>query len=122
MGAWLAVLACGVQVLLPFLVAIEIRAASLEATHHHAPAAVAASHVHGDSQPFRHKSRHGTGLAGGCPICLALSVAQAFTAPAPLALPLPQVPRLVRVAVAAAPPPAQDTPAHYEARAPPTLL
>lgn len=117
-GACFALLACCIQALLPFLIAFEIQTAAAETAHCHV--ATADSAVHREAGPAHHQE-HGSCLAA-CPICLALSAAHAFTAPAAIALPSPPAVPLVRLASSAAQDFLQTAPAPYEARAPPALL
>lgn len=117
-GACFALLACCVQALLPFLLALEIRTATAETAPCHVATAEGA--VHRQAGPAHHQE-HGSCLAG-CPICLALSAAHVFTAPAAIALPSPPAAPLVRLADLAALELPHRAPAIYEARAPPVLL
>lgn len=116
-GAWLAFLAVAVQVLLPFIVAYEI--------------ALAGSPAYADDFPICHAAGPANTAPGSlgnhvnpnsCPICAAMAVGHAFTAPPPIAAPLPQILRYVdfdvsvpvqRIALACAP---------YQSRAPPALI
>lgn len=117
-GAWLAFLAIAVQILLPFLVAYEIGLAGRPADAAtisicHTPAATAPEQ--GSGSPTHH------GLGDGCPICVALAAGQAFTAAAPVVLPVPQatvltLPLDMQVLGAAA-----FAGASYNPRAPPTI-
>jgi len=113
----LAFLAVAIQVLLPFLVAYEI--------------ALVGNPAYADDFPICHAAESFNTAPGGaghhanpdsCPICAAMAVGQAFTAPPPIAAPLPQILRYVdfdvsvpvqRIALACTP---------YQSRAPPALI
>jgi hypothetical protein len=116
-GAWLAFLAAGVQVLLPFLVAYEIALASDPAYADNFTAICSSSGIHSQLPGDTRQPHHG--MSDGCPICTAMAAGQAFTTPGPVALPLP---RVVASDVAVAPVVAfTATPvaSPYQSRAPP---
>jgi hypothetical protein len=117
-GTWLAFLALAVQVLLPFLVAYEIGLASTPAY------AAGTTVICSASSPTAPRAVHHTahhGLADGCPICIALAAAQAFTAAPPVALPLPQAQSVILHHAGVAPRPYASTATSYNPRAPPSI-
>lgn len=92
-GFALAFLAVAIQLLLPFLVAFEIAAASTPAYAETTTICLAAGSTALAAHPGGETTHHG--LAEGCPICIALAAGQAFITPAPIAAPLPRVFRRV---------------------------
>ncbi|HEX6840819.1 MAG TPA: DUF2946 family protein [Stellaceae bacterium] len=122
-AAWLGVVALAIQALIPALLAAEIEIAGRE---HGASAFTlcAFGHVHlattHDEPGGTHTPQHDDGLGAPCPICIALIASPAFTAPAPVALPLP----LASPIAALAPSDGQEAPVRfattaYRSRAPP---
>jgi len=122
-AAWLGIVALAIQALIPALLAGEIEIAGREHGagvftlcafgHLH----VAATHDEpgGTNTPQQDDER-----GAACPICIALIASPAFTAPAPVALPLP----LASPIAALAPSDGQEAPARfaataYRSRAPP---
>ena len=122
-AAWLGIVALAIQALIPALLAAEIEVAGRE---HGASAFTlcAFGHVHlattQDKPGSTDTPQHDDGLGAPCPICIALIASPAFTAPPPVAVPLP-----VASAVAAlAPRDGHETPVRfattaYRSRAPP---
>jgi hypothetical protein len=119
-GIGLAFLALAIQVLLPFLVAYEI---TLAGTPAYAESKIQICSVSGSTSssahPIDHAAHHG--LTDGCPICLALAASQAFTAAAPVALPLPQAEPILQHQAAHTPQVFSGTTASYRPRAPPAI-
>jgi hypothetical protein len=123
LAAWLGIVALAIQALIPALLAAEIEIAGQE---HGASVFTlcAFGHVHlaitHDEPSGTDKPQHDGELGAPCPICIALIASPAFTAPAPMALPLP-----VASAIAAlAPGDGQQAPVRfattaYRSRAPP---
>jgi len=110
-GFSLAFLALLIQALLPFFIAVEIATFSDEAA---ATTTICSHSTH-------HEGGTDHANHGACPLCIALSAAQPFTATTSVALPLPRAtegPALHtssarRVIIVAAAP--------YRSRAPPTI-
>jgi hypothetical protein len=111
-GVSLAFLALFLQALLPFFVAVEIATFSASAN---AETAIC-SHSGAQHEDGADHTNH-----AACPLCIALSAAQPFTAATPVSLPLPramesralQASSSRRVIITAAAP--------YQSRAPPTI-
>jgi hypothetical protein len=119
-GIGLAFLALAIQILLPFLVAFEITLARTPAyAESKSPICSASGSTTSPAHLIDHTAHHG--LADGCPICLALAASQAFTAAAPVALPLPQAALVLRNQPALTPPLFGGISASYRSRAPPVL-
>jgi hypothetical protein len=116
-AAWLGLVALGIEALIPALIAAEIaiggESVSTFCVYGHVHAV---SHRGADGQS--HDS-DGGGLI--CPICVALQTSPAFTAPAPVVLPLPAVRYLATAVVVPQPAPRSVTTAAYPSRAPPSI-
>jgi len=111
-------IALAVQALLPLLLAVEIRlATTAEFPAAHAAAATSVIHPHQPS-PF---APHHHGIAGSCPLCLALAANHGFTATTPAAPPLPNSAALDLIAVAPPERPVFRALSSYFARAPPPM-
>jgi hypothetical protein len=117
-GVWLALLAAGMQSVLPFLLLLEIARAS--PSFDDSMAFCSAMQMDEAPAPGDPVDRHTP--PGGCPICQALSSAHVFVAPAAVATAFPPVREPVSrtaqswrrpVSVAAAP---------YRSRAPPSNI
>lgn len=122
-AAWLGIVALAIQALIPALLAAEIEIAGQE---HGASVFTlcAFGHVHlattHDEPSGTDTPQHDDGLGAPCPICIALLASPAFTAPAPVALPLP----LASPIASLAPSDGQEAPVRfattaYRSRAPP---
>jgi len=88
-GVGLAALSLAIQLLLPFVLANEIAFANPSGG---APGPSLICSASGLAQIPGHRSDDGSskhGLAGGCPICMALAAGQAFVASAPIIMPPP---------------------------------
>ena len=122
-AAWLGIVALAIQALIPALLAAEIEIAGRERGasvftlcafgHVH----VAATH---DEPGGTDRPQHDDELGAACPICIALIASPAFTAPPPIALPLP----MASAIAAPAPSDGQEAPVRfattaYRSRAPP---
>jgi hypothetical protein len=119
-GTWLAFLALAIQSLLPFLVAYEIALASTPAHAQDTSVLCSASASPSSSNAtIDHTTHHG--LIGSCPICMALAASHAFTAAAPVALPLPQPAQVIQRYMARVPHAFADAAASYNPRAPPFI-
>ena len=118
-GLALAFLAVAVQLLLPFLVAVEIAAASSPAAAETTTLCLAAGSTGAGATHDSQTGHHG--LASGCPLCITLAASQAFTAPAPMAAPPPLARHAIAVAVSSQREPSATAPAFYRSRAPPTI-
>jgi hypothetical protein len=123
-AAWLGLVALGIQALIPALVAVEIAVARAEGGDSVFTLCVY-GHVHAVSHRGADSHSHDSGddEDGGtvCPICLALQASPAFTAPAPVVLPLPAVRYLETAVLVARPEPRSVTTAAYRSRAPPSV-
>ncbi|HJT06449.1 MAG TPA: DUF2946 family protein [Stellaceae bacterium] len=122
-AAWLGIVALAIQALIPALLAAEIDIADQE---HGASVFTlcAFGHVHvattHDEPGGTDTPQHDDELGAACPICIALIASPAFTAPAPVALPLP----LAGAIASLAPIEGQEAPVRfattaYRSRAPP---
>ncbi len=120
-GTWLALLALAIQILLPFLVAYEIAFAGTPAHAQGTSVICSAAEPTNPTAPPQgsHGSRHG--LTASCPICMALAAGQAFTAAAPIALPLPLVESFVHYIAVQTPNAPFGAIASYNPRAPPSI-
>lgn len=112
---WFGGLALIVQAMLPLLLAIEFRAAAIEAPYLTATDDAICGPGHDGSPHSDHPDhKHAT-----CAICIALAAAQAFTTPPQIAAPLPRIVATVDGdLLPAAALAALDT-RPYQARAPP---
>jgi hypothetical protein len=121
-GTWLAFLALAVQVLLPFFLASEIALASAPAYAEGTTVICTASGS--TTAPAPHSANHAShrALSDGCPICIALAAAHAFTAAPPVALPLPQASSVFLLHAADAPRAFASTAASYNPRGPPSIV
>ena len=122
-AAWLGIVALAIQALIPALLATEIDIADRE---HGASVFTlcAFGHVHlattHDGAGGTDTPQHDDELGAACPICIALIASPGFTAPAPVALPLP----LASAIALPAPIEGQEAPVRlattaYRSRAPP---
>jgi len=120
-GTWLAFLALAIQVLLPFFVAYEIALASTPAYAEGTTVICSASGSTASPAPHQvdHTAHHG--VAGSCPLCIALAASQAFTAAAPVALPLPQAKSVILHNAVQAPRVFSGATLSYNSRAPPFI-
>jgi Protein of unknown function (DUF2946) len=117
-GAWLAFLALAVQVLLPFLVAYDIALLSSPA-YAGVTVICSADGTHGTTPAQSAPDQQGHHVA--CPLCTAMAAGQAFTAITPVAMPLPQPGRGVKIEAGAMRPSAAVTAAFYHPRGPPSF-
>lgn len=117
-GAWLAFLAATVQVFLPFLVAYEITLAGNPAY----AAAFAICHAPSTQSAAPGNNADDHNSSGGCPICAAMAVGQAFTTPAPIAAPLPRANGYIDFDVAFVVQRGDRACISYNSRAPPALI
>jgi hypothetical protein len=124
---WLACVAALVQAFIPLLVAAELGLAQpaddgmlcAMGEAHHAAAAHQGDALHdGDTGQTAPAAGH---HAPCCAICVALHAAQAFTAPATVALPIPRARDADAIADAGLSLAALPFPGSYNSRAPPTL-
>lgn len=118
---WLGGLALIVQAMLPFLVAIEIKVATLQSPYITATGD-ALCRADRDNSPTGGDGDHGKHPHAICPLCAALATAQAFTTPSAIELPLP-----IAVATIGRARPLAGTAATtdlhpYEARGPPRAI
>jgi hypothetical protein len=122
-AAWLGIFALAIQALIPALLAAEIDIADHEGgSNIFTLCAFGHPHVatRQDEQDGKNTPQPDDGPDTICPICIALLASPAFTAPAPIAVPLP-----VAIRVVAAPLPAERqlpvrlATASYRSRAPP---
>ena len=114
-AAWLGLIGLAVQALLPMLLAVEIAAQPFD------PAAAALC-LHDSADPAQPApASHDHGLTSGCPICLSLAASVAFTAPTPLAIPLPSFVKADDYARIEADTRGQSVLPSYQSRAPPQL-
>jgi hypothetical protein len=122
-AAWLGIVALAIQALIPALLAAEIEIAGRE---HGASVFTlcAFGHIHlattHDGSSGTDTPQHDGELGAACPICIALIASPAFTAPSPVALPLPPASAIA----ALAPIDGREAPARfaitgYRSRAPP---
>jgi hypothetical protein len=131
-GAWLAIVAMLVQILLPVLAGFEMSGAARaragadglcplhEAAASDAPDAAAAAHHRAASGPSD-EAPSGNGLAPCCPLCTALHAGQPFVGPADVLLPAPHVRGATDMAAAGEPAVAATYAASYSSRAPPPI-
>lgn len=118
-GAWLSLLALYVQVLLPMLVAVELRIAEVGG------AAFALCHA-GQASTGAYKGR-ATGAPGTggnhyrdcCPLCVAASAGASYIAPAEFSVPLPTIWRRIFTRASSAIAVSFAAALTYDARAPP---
>jgi hypothetical protein len=121
-AAWLGLVALGIQALIPALLAVEIRMARAEGGH-----AVVALCIHGqavsrhDADGPSHAPGSDENGSAVCPICVALQASPAFTAPAPVILPLPAIHYVATAVVVPQPAVRSVTAAAYRSRAPPSV-
>jgi hypothetical protein len=121
-GFALASLAVAIQLLLPFLIAFEIAAASTPAYAETTSLCLTAGST-GAGAPASHNGKTGRhGVAGGCPICVTLAASQAFTAPAPVAAPPPPERPVALFSRSLSSLPLVPAPASYRSRAPPFIV
>jgi len=121
-AAWLGVLALLVQVLIPALLAAELKLAQDE--HGQSVFTLCAFghlHVatHDSSGTGPEVPGHDQDVGALCPICLALLASPAFTAPPLFSLPLPVVTPLETFTAVATQPRAAVAVTAYRSRAPP---
>lgn len=120
----MAAAALAVQLVVPFLVAFDLRALSAEAGGH---ARHLASVQHLRTSPPAipkgedHSASHDGQAHIGCPLCLALHAADGVLAVAAAELPLPSFRAEAGVASNTRPAPGQPRTAAYSPRAPPSL-
>ena len=122
-AAWLGIVALAIQALIPALLAAEIDIAGREGG-----ASIftlcAFGHVHVDSthdgQGGTDTPQHDDELGAACPICIALIASPAFTAPTPVALPLPMASAIAALArIDGQEAPLRFATTAYRSRAPP---
>lgn len=115
---WFGGLALIVQAVLPLLLAIEFRIATIEAPYLTATDDAICGPGHDGSPRSDHpEHKHAT-----CAICIALAAAQAFTAPAQVAAPLPRIVATVPADVTPTAALAATGSRPYQARAPPQAI
>ena len=119
-GIWLALLAVAIQIFLPFLVAVEIKALSEPASAATTTICLSTDSIGASAHPGSQTTHHG--LSDGCPICVALAVGQAFTSPSPVLAPIPQTAGASVVYEAPTASPPDYASAFYNPRAPPVLV
>jgi hypothetical protein len=115
LGLWLGLAALAVQVLLPFLIAVEIRVLSEDPfLFGGIDPALVCTHDN-NSQPAVPKQHN----AAACPLCTALAAGHATPLAAAAILPLPHRSAVIAQVVPAAVPPVSRPQASYSARGPP---
>ena len=121
-AAWLGIVALAIQALIPALLAAEIDIADHEGGSN-IFTLCAFGHLHvasHDEQDGRSTPAPDDGPDAICPICIALLASPAFTAPAPVAVPLPVVIGVVAAPIPGERPlPVRLATASYRSRAPP---
>ena len=121
-AAWLALLALGVQSLIPVLLAAEIEVAVAQPGQS-VFTLCTFGHLHPSAQSANHKSptdpADDRGQGTLCPICIALQASPPFTAPVQIALPLPSGRPIDVLAATAASVPERVATLAYRSRAPP---
>lgn len=122
LAAWLGVLALLVQVLIPALLAAEIKVAQ-DGRGQSVFTLCAFGHLHlatrGDGGTAPATPGHDDDAGALCPICLALLASPAFTAPPLVGLPLPAATSFATFAIAATRPLPTSATTAYRSRAPP---
>jgi DUF2946 family protein len=127
-AAWLGLLALGIQILIPLVVAAEIGlATSAGAGAGSVFELCVFGHVHGvaqndadDSAPGKSHGTTDSGLGAACPICIALHAASPFAAPEAGPLPIPSASGIDVPILAAPIAPLFPLVAAYHSRAPPS--
>ena len=121
-AAWLAIIALGIQALIPSLLAAEIQLAGAEGRTS-LFTLCAFGHAHPatdhDGDNGSGTSQHDQEIGAACPICIALLASPPFTAPALIVLPLPAGNAVDGLVAAAHEGRVALTTAVYRSRAPP---
>ena len=121
-AAWLGIFALAIQALIPALLAAEIDIADHEGGSN-IFTLCAFGHLHvatHDEQDGKNTPPPDDGPDAICPICIALLASPAFTAPSPIAVPLPAIIGAVAAPIAAERQiPVRLATAAYRSRAPP---
>lgn len=121
-AAWLAIVALGIQALIPSLLAAEIQLAGTEGRGS-LFTLCAFGHLHQtadhDGDNGSGTPQHDEGIGAACPICIALLASPPFTAPALIVLPLPAGDPVDGLVAAARQGRLTLTIAAYRSRAPP---
>lgn len=120
-GFWLALFAATIQVLLPFLVALDLVLADNPA--YAGRTLFVCDGAQATSSTGQHQEKHQThhGLSAACPLCAALAAGQGFVAAEAPSVPLPQ--SAARPLLNPLPRATLSTAAHaaYDSRGPPTI-
>jgi len=127
LAKWLALLAIGVQLVLPLSVGLQIaaRGTASALTAFNTELCLADHSVASPDADANDRSgpgnTHNDNPAGGCPLCLALQAMHAFTDASIAPLPAPRISgKSLAVAAHDAPTPVTDV-ASYQSRAPPVM-
>lgn len=120
-GFWLALFAATIQVLLPFLVALDLVLVQDPAYAGRTVFVCDSAQTTSSNTPHQEKHQSHRGLSAACPLCAALAAGQGFVAVEAPSVPLPQSAALPRLN----PLPRENlsTAAHaaYDSRGPPPI-
>ena len=120
-GFWLALFAAMIQVLLPFLVALDFVLVSDPAFAGHTVFVCASERPTSQTAPQQGRHQSHRGLSATCPLCTALAAGQGFVAAEAPSAPLPQSAALPLLGPWAHMQLSTAASAAYDSRGPPTI-
>jgi Protein of unknown function (DUF2946) len=120
-GYWLALFAATIQVLLPFLVALDLALVSDPAYAGRAVFVCAGERQAAGPAPHQERRQTHHGLSAGCPLCAAVAAGHGFVAAQTPTAPPPRDAAFARLRPLARTPFSAVGLAPYRSRAPPTI-